>query len=442
MGFKHQNSKPSSSSSFTTFRSTILLTLTLILTSFLLFITPPITEDVRVEVDVLSDLREIQSPWNSLCFGPAIEKLKLGVFSKTWPVGTDPCGMERHAKQLYTDLATRGHEIHVFTVPSDRRPHPDIHEGNLHVHFAANDHIFNSENDALPFDYVHSESVSLPHWRAKKFPNAKVAVTWHGIWYEIMHSKLFQGLVLDSQGSTFGTELRDVMPKLVEEIRFFPSYTQHICISKSAAEVLTNIYQLPRRNVHIILNGVDNKVFTQEPEARERFRNKHGIPMNVSLVMGVAGRLVRDKGHPLLFDAFSKIAKRHPGVFLLLGLSVKILGALDASELAELYNAIDIFVNPTLRPQGLDLTLMEAMHCGTPLLTPKYPSITGTVIINYGFGYTFSPNVGSFMHKKGMACKAYASSMFTASKMASAYERFFLCMKNSRYCRYPLPTDC
>ncbi|KAI3872778.1 hypothetical protein MKX03_018981 [Papaver bracteatum] len=489
MAFKHQNSK-SSFSSFSSFRSTTLLTLALILTSFLLFITPParrnlsdpyfrITEDVRVELDVHSDLREIQSPWNNLCFGPAMEKLKLGVFSKTWPVGTDPGGMERHAKQLYTDLAARGHEIHVFTVPSDRRPHPDIHQGNLHVHFAANDHgsvncslafqIFNSENDALPFDYVHSESVSLPHWRAKMVPKARVAVTWHGIWYEIIHSKLFQGLVLDSQESTFGTELRDAMPKLVEEIRFFPSYTQHICISKSAAEVLTNIYQLPRRNVHVILNGVDNTVFTQEPEAGERFRNKHGIPLNVSLVMGVAGRLVRDKGHPLLFDAFSKIAKRHPGVFLLvagtgtwqkrymeLGSSVKVLGALDASELAEFYNAIDIFVNPTLRPQGLDLTLMEAMHCGTPLLTPNYPSITGTVIINDGFGYTFSPNVGSFvealeraiidgpseMHKKGMACKAYASSMFTASKMASAYERFFLCMKNSRYCRYPLPTDC
>ncbi|OVA10275.1 Glycosyl transferase [Macleaya cordata] len=484
MGSKHQISKPySSSSSFPSFRSTILLTLALLLTSFLLFVTPPRQnlgkplfgiEDSRFK----GDLREIQFPWNKLCFGTAVERLKLAVFSKTWPVGADPGGMERHAATLYTDLASRGHEVHVFTVPSDRRAHPDIHEGNLHVHFAANDHgsvncslafeIFNRENKALPFDYVHSESVSLPHWRAKMVP--KVAVTWHGIWYEIMHSKLFQGLISDPQGLKPGsdTELRDAMPRLVEEIRFFPSYTQHICISNSAAEVLTNIYQLPRRNVHVILNGVDDTKFVHEPEAGVQFRNRYKIPINASLVMGVAGRLVRDKGHPLLYEAFSLITELHPSVFLLvagsgpwekryaeLGSSVRVLGALDPTQLAQFYNAIDIFVNPTLRPQGLDLTLMEAMQCGKPVLTPNYPSITGTVVINEGFGYTFSPNVGSFvealetaindgpavLHRKGMECKTYALSMFTATKMASAYERFFLCMKNPRYCHYPLPTD-
>ncbi|KAF5199797.1 Udp-glycosyltransferase superfamily protein, partial [Thalictrum thalictroides] len=381
---------------------------------------------------------------------PVLEKLKLAVFSKTWPVGAAPGGMERHASTLYTALAARGHEIHVFTVPSDRRSHPDIHEGNLHVHFAANDHgsvncslafeIFNKENNGRSFDYVHTESVSLPHWRAKMVPN--VAVTWHGIWYEIMHSKLFEQLLSDPQGLGTGsdTELRDAMPRLVDEINFFSSYTQHICISNSAGEVLTNIYQLPRKNVHVILNGVDETKFVYDQDAGARFRKQHGVPSNASVVMGVA------------------VAGTGPWgkCYAELGSNVKVLGALEPSQLSEFYNALDIFINPTLRPQGLDLTLMEAMQCGKPVLTPNFPSITGTVVINEGFGYTFSPNVGSFvealqrairdgpakLHKKGMACKVYVSSMFTLTKMASAYERFFLCMKNNRYCKYPLPTDC
>lgn len=113
-------------------------------------------------------------------------------------------------------------------------------------------------------------------------------------------------------------------------------------------------------------------------------------------------------------------------------------------------------MNPTLRPQGLDLTLIEAMQSGKPVLTPNYPSIVGTVVVDEEFGYTFSPNVKSFVEalesairdgpnvlkRKGMACKNYVLSMFTATKMASAYERFFLCMKNPKYCQYPLPTDC
>ncbi|PIA30531.1 hypothetical protein AQUCO_05500071v1 [Aquilegia coerulea] len=484
MGLKHQTSK-NSSSSLPTIRTTSFIILALLLTSFLLFFAPPAhhhlsdpffqTEDPRF----YGDLREAQFAWNKLCLGPVLEKLKLAVFSKTWPVGAAPGGMERHASTLYTALAARGHEIHVFTVPSDRKSHPDIHDGNLHVHFAANDHgsvncslafeIFHKENNGKSFDYVHTESVSLPHWRAKMVP--AVAVTWHGIWYEIMHSKLFEQLLSDPQGLRTGsdTELRDAMPRLVDEIKFFPSYTQHICISNSAGEVLTNIYQLPRRNVHVILNGVDDTKFVYDQDAGTRFRKQHGVPSNASVVMGVAGRLVRDKGHPLLYEAFLSITENYPGVFLLvagtgpwgkryaeLGSNVKVLGALEPSQLSEFYNALDIFINPTLRPQGLDLTLMEAMQCGKTVLTPNYPSITGTVVINEGFGYTFSPNVGSFvealeraikdgpakLHKKGMTCKDYATSMFTSTKMASAYERFFLCMKNSIYCKYPLPTDC
>ncbi|KAK4398330.1 hypothetical protein Sango_1308500 [Sesamum angolense] len=255
---------------------------------------------------------------------------------------------------------------------------------------------------------------------AKMLP--KVAVTWHGIWYEIMHSKLFQELLANPNGQFPGptTELQEAMP---------------VFLTKSGL----------------------------------RFRKKHGVPSNVSLVMGVAGRLVRDKGHPLLYEAFSSIAKQHPGVFLLvagtgpwskryseLGPNVRVLGALEPYELSDFYNALDLFINPTLRPQGLDLTLIEAMHCGKPVLTTNFPSITGTVVLSGEYGYTFSPNVGSLLEalnlairdglkslqEKGMFCQKHVLSMFTASKMALAYERFFLCMKNSRYCQYPLPTDC
>lgn len=84
----------------------------------------------------------------------------------------------------------------------------------------------------------------------------------------------------------------------------FQAIIKHICISNSATEVLVKIYQLPQRNVHVILNGVDETKFVHDPEAGVRFPEKLGVLANVSLVMGVAGRLVRDKGHPLLYKAF------------------------------------------------------------------------------------------------------------------------------------------
>ncbi|XP_059274638.1 phosphatidylinositol N-acetylglucosaminyltransferase gpi3 subunit [Lycium ferocissimum] len=483
MGLKYHSSKSNASNKYLSSKSSTILTTTLCIASLVYFFAP--SRNSQKEPHFLDhhgglfrgDLRNAKFPWNKLSFGPiSYEKLKLAVFSKTWPIGADPGGMERHAFTLYTALATKGHEIHIFTVPSDRKFHYDIHDGSLHVYFAPNDHgtlncslafdIFDQENRARPFDYVHTESVTLPHWRAKLVPN--VAVTWHGIWYEIMHSKLFQELLDNPNGQGPMNELQEAMPRLIDEIKFFSSYSHHICISNSAGEVLVNIYQLPQRNVHVILNGIDETNFVYDPISGSNFLEKIGIPSNVTLVLGVAGRLVRDKGHPLLYEAFSFIAKRHPGVFLLvagsgpwgkryaeLGQNVKVLGALEPAELSKFYNSINVFVNPTLRPQGLDLTLIEAMHCGKPVLTPNYPSITRTVVLNEDFGYTFSPNVGSFvealesairdgpevLQRKGMICKSYALSMFTANKMALAYERFFLCMKNKRYCQYPLPTD-
>ena len=99
--------------------------------------------------------------------------------------------------------------------------------------------------------------------------------------------------------------------------------------------------------------------------------------------------------NPLVFLTFLIVAGSGPWRrrYTELGSNVKVLGALEPSELSKFYNALDVFVNPILRPQGLDLTLIEAMHCGKPVLTPNYPSIVGTVVVNEGLGYTFSPNV-------------------------------------------------
>ncbi|GMH05595.1 hypothetical protein Nepgr_007435 [Nepenthes gracilis] len=488
MGLRYQTQKNSSSSCKF---STIVIFFLILITSILLFLQQPWQWPCPCPCPILPhprpskkipqagtaiDLRDAKFPWNKLSFGHVSQQwLKLAVFSKTWPViGAAPGGMERHASTLCTALADRGHEVHVFTVPSDRTPREDIHQGSLHVHFAANDHgsvncslafeIFSRENEGRAFDFVHTESVSLPHWRAKMLPN-RVAVTWHGIWYEIMHSKLFQELLSNPNGQLPGpmTELQEAMPRLIDEIRFFSGYTQHICISNSAADILTNIYQAPRKNVHVILNGVDETVFVPNPVAGISFRRKYGVPDNASVIMGVAGRLVRDKGHPLLYEAISSISRRHSGIYLLvagkrykeLAQSVKVLGALEALELSAFYNALNVFVNPTLRPQGLDLTLIEAMHCGKPVVAPNYPSITGTVLIRDELGYTFSPNVNSLtealekvvgdgrtgLRRRGAACKEHAVALFTATKMASAYERFFLCMKDDQYCKYPLPND-
>ncbi|GJT63001.1 putative UDP-glycosyltransferase superfamily protein [Tanacetum coccineum] len=428
------------------------------------------------------DLRSAEFSWNHLSFSshiPPPVPLKIAVFTRKWPVGTTPGGMERHAYTLYMALATRGHEIHIFTSP----PHEDVslintkntNEPIVHFHEDAEPgqwrynkawEQYEVENqNHRPFDVIHTESVALPHYKARNIPN--LAVSWHGIALESVSSSIYQDLLRrpdEPMSESFNKSFQVMIPKVLNEIRFFRNYQHHIAISDSCGEMLRDVYQIPSKRVHVIVNGVNENDFREDPELGKKFRSKIGVPQNASLLLGVAGRLVKDKGHPLLYEAFAKLIRNNKNVYLVvagagpwktrymeLGSQVIVLGSMSPSELRGFYNGIDIFVNPTLRPQGLDLTLMEAMMAGKPVMASRFPSIKGTILVDKEYGFMFSPNVESLVEvlmdvvaegpkrlaQRGKACERYATSMFTAKKMALAYERLFLCIKDQTFCIYP-----
>ncbi|KAL9265531.1 putative glycosyltransferase [Drosera capensis] len=427
----------------------------------------------------IGDLRTADFAWNRLTFDeilPPRATMKIAVFSRKWPTSSVPGGMERHAYTLHTATAARGHRVHIFTSPYPNceasvraRPvkYPLIHcheghQGQWRYNKAWEQ--FQEENARERFDVVHTESVALPHWLAMNVSN--LVVSWHGIALESLQSSIYQDLIRlpnEPMSPEFKKSIYGVVPKVLQEIRFFHRYAHHVAISDSCGQMLRDVYQIPRTRVHVIANGVDDGDFKEDLSLRAEFWTKVGIPKNARIVLGIAGRLVKDKGHPLLFAAFSKLIKKHNDVFLViagtgpwegryreLGPQALVLGSMNPSELRGFYNGIDIFVNPTLRPQGLDLTLMESMMAGTPVMASRYPSIKGTILVEEEFGFMFAPNVDSLLEafevalkegperlaQRGQAGKAYAHSMFTARKMTLAYERLFLCVKNESFCHY------
>lgn len=84
-----------------------------------------------------------------------------------------------------------------------------------------------------------------------------------------------------------------------------------MAISDSCGDVLRDDYQIPPSRVHVILNGVDADAFSPDPSLGVEFRRRHGIPpaSSSTVVFGVAGRLVKDKGHPILHEVFSRLAR-------------------------------------------------------------------------------------------------------------------------------------
>ncbi|XP_068644854.1 uncharacterized protein [Aristolochia californica] len=433
------------------------------------------------------DLLSYPSAWNHLSFSrnPPPELLKLAVFVKKWPQRKQAGGLERHALTLHLALAKRGHEVHIFTTYSSNSSFPQYTNPNLKFHLSrptAAGYLdqaraweqFQAQNSSQkPFDITHTESVGLLYTRARNL--TPVAVSWHGIAYETIHSDIVQEL-FRSPEEPRSFALAERVIRVVDEIKFFPNYDHHVATSDHAGDVLKRIYMLPEERVHVILNGVDENVFKQDVDRGQDFRHKFGVPESATLVIGMAGRLVKDKGHPLMFEALNQLFMENETfrteVFVLvagdgpwgfryrsLGTNIMVLGPLEQTQLAAFYNALDVFANPTLRSQGLDHTLLEAMLSGKPLLATKFASIMESVIVSPDLGFSFSPTVASLkealyrvvrdgkggLRKKGEAAKQRALKLFTATKMAAAYERLFLCISkhntDTDYCQYPLPSD-
>ena len=126
--------------------------------------------------------------------------------------------------------------------------------------------------------------------------------------------------------------------------------------------------------VKVIYNGIDTEVFRP---TESDFREKHGISPNEHIVLGVAYGWGKKKG----LDVFADLARTLGSGYriVLVGADERVEAQLpegiiavrrtqDQRELAGIYTAADVFVNPT-REEVLGLTNLEALACGTPVVT-------------------------------------------------------------------------
>lgn len=127
--------------------------------------------------------------------------------------------------------------------------------------------------------------------------------------------------------------------------------------------------------VKVINNGIDLGIF--KPAASD-FRRRYGLE-NKKVVLGVSFEWDARKGP----DVFIALAKRLSGDYkiVLIGTDdttdkllpdsiLSIHRTQNQQELAEIYSAADVFVNPT-REENYPTVNMESLACGTPVLTFK-----------------------------------------------------------------------
>lgn len=126
--------------------------------------------------------------------------------------------------------------------------------------------------------------------------------------------------------------------------------------------------------VKVINNGIDLAIFKP---TQSDFRTKHGIE-NKYIVLGVAFGWGKRKGLDVFIELSSRLDIGKYQIVLvgtddavdkqLPDSIISIHRTNNQSELAEIYTAADVFVNPT-REENYPTVNMEAIACGTPVLT-------------------------------------------------------------------------
>lgn len=120
--------------------------------------------------------------------------------------------------------------------------------------------------------------------------------------------------------------------------------------------------------IKVINNGIDLSVF--KPRQSD-FRVKYSL-QDKKIILGISYDWTEKKG----IDVFLKLAEKLPENYkiVLVGTDKKIDNILsigvtqNVRELAEIYSASDLFVNPT-REDTFPTVNIEALACGTPVLT-------------------------------------------------------------------------
>lgn len=127
--------------------------------------------------------------------------------------------------------------------------------------------------------------------------------------------------------------------------------------------------------IKVIHNGIDLNVFCPR---KSNFREKYGIPQDKIVLLGVANKWEKRKG----LDVFIELAQRldtKKYQIMLVGTTnsvdkqlpqniISVHRTANQKQLAELYSAANVFVNPT-REDNFPTVNIEALACGIPVIT-------------------------------------------------------------------------
>jgi glycosyltransferase involved in cell wall biosynthesis len=195
-----------------------------------------------------------------------------------------------------------------------------------------------------------------------------------------------------------------------------------IAISECTRRDLVRLWQISEGKISVIHEGIDPRFHhPADEEALARVRRRYGLPERYALYVGT---IEPRKNLPTLFEAWARLRYRLPLVIagkkgwlfqetfsrvesLDLGGVVQFTGFVADEDLPALYAQADIFVFPSLY-EGFGLPVLEAMACGTPVVTTtggSLPEVAGdaALLVKPGDVDALTDAVDRLLHDPSLA---------------------------------------
>ena len=285
--------------------------------------------------------------------------MKITFLSPTLNMGGGTKVIAIHAKYL----VSKGHEVLIVSVPNQK----PILKTRLKNLFKGKFFYPNAQKNH--FDHTEVKQHVIDKNRpiiSSDLPDADIIIA---TWWETAE---WLAAIDVSKGKKVyfiqGHEIFEYIPKL-RAVATYRSKMHRIVVSNWLKKIMQNEYAA--ENVDVVYNGVDKQCFCFKK------RDKQACP--------VLGFLVSEssvKGFDIAIKVVQKVRETYPSLkvitFGVSTLGSKEFTALNAdfhllpsqSIIKEVYTSCDVWLAPS-RTEGFNLTAIEAMSCGTPVVSTR-----------------------------------------------------------------------
>lgn len=172
------------------------------------------------------------------------------------------------------------------------------------------------------------------------------------------------------------------------------SADQIVVDSEATRRDVMTMLHIDAQRIHVVPLGVDERFSPSSAETVDAVRHKFHLPQRFILYLGT---LEPRKGIDTLIDAVAALPAESALPLVLAGKKgwywdriqgrihanglkdrVRLLGYVSDEELPALYSAASVFAFPS-RYEGFGLPVLEAMACGTPVITTNVSSLPEVV---------------------------------------------------------------